>query len=290
VSTTEGAPAREADIASHVLGGAVDLHYLEAGSGPPLVMLHGSGPGVSAWSNYRRTIPALARHFQVLAPDMPGFGRSGLPELRTAYPHVAAAGVLRLLDHLGLERAHVFGNSMGGYVALELALAAPDRVGRLVLMGPGGLSVNTFGPDQSEGARRLGEFMLAPTREAMEAWLDTMVGRAFVDDALIDERMEGALAPGAITSAMSIFLSLAQHPDPSPLWARLGGVTAPTLVFWGRDDRMMPLEGGLFGFRRLPDAELHVFSRCGHWAQVERKDDLERLTIEFLTRGGGAPA
>jgi 4,5:9,10-diseco-3-hydroxy-5,9,17-trioxoandrosta-1(10),2-diene-4-oate hydrolase len=290
VGDDRGATTTGVEAVSRVVGGGADLHYLEAGSGPVLVMLHGSGPGVSAWSNYRHTIPALAQHFHVLAMDMPGFGRSALPSLDVAYPHEAAAGVVRLLDHLGIERTHVFGNSMGGYVALELALAAPERVGKLVLMGPGGLSVNTLGPDQSEGARRLGDFMMRPSREAMEAWLDTMVGRAFIDDALIDERMAGAMAPGAIPSAISIFLSLAQNPDPVPLWARLGGVTAPTLVFWGRDDRMMPLEGGLFGFRRLPDAELHVFSRCGHWAQVERKDELERLTIEFLTRPAPSPA
>jgi 4,5:9,10-diseco-3-hydroxy-5,9,17-trioxoandrosta-1(10),2-diene-4-oate hydrolase len=83
---------------------------------------------------------------------------------------------------------------------------------------------------------------------------------------------------------MAIFASLGQHPEPVPLWARLKGVKAPTLITWGRDDRMLPVEGALFGFRQLPNAELHIFSKCGHWAQVERKDEFERLVIEFLTR------
>ncbi len=270
---------------TRMIEGDVPLHYHDAGSGPPLVMLHGSGPGVSAWSNFAANLPELAEHFRVLALDLPGFGRSGCPPLDRAYPHVAADAVLRLLDHLGLERASLLGNSFGGYAALECALTAPERVDRLVLFGPGGLSVPTLAPDPSEGARRMSEFMFAPTRAAMEAWIDTMVAdRRLVDDALIDDRMEMALRPGAIQSAISIFMSLTEHPDPVPMWARLDGVRAPTLVLWGRDDRMMPLEGGLFGFRRLRRAELHVFSRCGHWVQVERKAEFERLVIEFLTR------
>jgi len=171
-------------------------------------------------------------------------------------------------------------------VALEFALAYPDRVNRLVGMGPGGLAVNVLGPDPSEGARRLGEFMMAPSKEGMERWVDTMVSnKAVVDDALIEERFANAQVPGALESAIAIFTSLGQHPEPVPLWARLKGVKAPTLITWGRDDRMLPVEGGLMGFRQLPNAELHIFSKCGHWAQVERKDEFERLVIEFLTRG-----
>ncbi|MCU4184193.1 alpha/beta fold hydrolase [Acidiferrimicrobium sp. IK] len=261
------------------------LHYHEAGSGPPLLLLHGSGPGVSAWSNFAANLTPLAEHFRVIALDMPGFGRSALPALDRAYPHIAADAVVRLLDRLGIERVDLLGNSFGGYVALQSALHAPERVGRLVLFGPGGLSVPTLAPDPSEGARRLGEFMMAPSRGAMEAWIDTMVAnRAMVDEALIDDRMEMALRPSAIPNALAIFASLAAHPDPVPLWARLDQVKAPALVLWGRDDRMMPLEGGLFGFRRLRRAELHVFSNCGHWVQVERKAEFERLVIEFLTR------
>jgi 4,5:9,10-diseco-3-hydroxy-5,9,17-trioxoandrosta-1(10),2-diene-4-oate hydrolase len=274
----------EFDQTSRTLEGDLPLHYHEAGSGPPLVLLHGSGPGVSGWSNFRGNLPVFAERFRTLVPDMPGFGRSPMPALDRAYPKVAADGVVGLLDGLGIERAHVLGNSMGGYAALELALAHPGRVDRLVLMGPGGLAVNGFSPEPSEGARRLGEFMRAPSRPAMEAWVDTMVAnKTVVDDQLIDERMANA-TPEAVGAAITIFLSLAQHPDEVPMWARLDRVTAPTLVTWGRDDRMVPYEGSVVGFRRLPNAELHVFSRCGHWAQVERKADFERVVIEFLTR------
>ena len=270
-------------------GGRYSLHYHEAGDGPPFVLLHGSGPGVSGWSNFRGNLPVLAETFRTVVPDMPGFGLSPLPEIDRAYPRVAADAVCELLDQLGIERAAVLGNSMGGYVAAELALAHPDRVDRLVLMGPGGLAANAFGPDPSEGARRLFDFMKSPSREAMEAWVDTMVAnKAVVDDQLIDERLANAMKPGAMESTMAIFGSLARFPEEVPLWARASHITTPTLMTWGRDDRMLPFEGGLFAFRQMPNVELHVFSGCGHWAQVERKDDFERIVTEFLTRPGGA--
>ena len=273
------------EATSRYLEGDHRIHYHEAGSGPALILLHGSGPGVSGWSNFRGNFPVFAERFRTVVMDMPGFGRSERPEFDRAYPKVAADAVKRLMEGLGIDKAHLLGNSMGGYVALEFALAYPDKVDRLVLMGPGGLAVNVLGPEQSEGARRLGEFMMAPSKKAMEAWVDTMVAnKAVVDDDLIEERLANAQAPGALESAMAIFMSLGQHPDPVPMYARLKGITAPTLVTWGRDDRMLPVEGALMGFRQLPNAELHIFSRCGHWAQVERKDDFERLVIDFLSR------
>ena len=277
--------ALDFETTSRYLEGDYRIHYHEAGEGPALVLLHGSGPGVSGWSNFRGNFPVFAGQFRTVVMDMPGFGKSERPHLDRAYPRVAADGLARLLDGLGIERAHLLGNSMGGYVALEFALAYPDRVNRMVLMGPGGLAVNVLGPDPSEGARRLGDFMMAPSKAAMEAWVDTMLAnKAVVDDQLIEERLANAMAPGALESAIAIFSSLGQHPEPVPLFARLKGIKAPALITWGRDDRMLPVEGALMGFRQLPNAELHIFSKCGHWAQVERKAEFERLVIEFLTR------
>jgi 4,5:9,10-diseco-3-hydroxy-5,9,17-trioxoandrosta-1(10),2-diene-4-oate hydrolase len=261
------------------------IHYHESGSGAPLVLLHGSGPGVSGWSNFRGNFPVFAEQFRTVIMDMPGFGLSERPVLDKAYPKVAADATLRVLDALGIERANLLGNSMGGYVALEFALAHPDRTDRLVLMGPGGLAASSFGPDPSEGARRLFEFMQAPSKAGMEAWVDTMVAnKAILDDQLIDERMANAQRPGAMESAMAIFASLGQFPEEVPMFAKVHKITHPTLVTWGRDDRMLPYEQSVFGYRRMPNAELHVFSGCGHRAQVERKSDFERVVTEFLTR------
>lgn len=273
------------DATSRVLDGDWPLHYHEHGSGPVLIMLHGSGPGVSGWSNFRGNLPVFAGSYRTIVMDMPGFGRSPQGTLDRRYPHVAADGVLALMDRLGIEKAHFLGNSMGGVVTMQFALSHPERADRLVLMGPGG--VNVLGPPVSEGGKRLNEFLAEPTRAAMVAWVDTMVAeRSVVDDDLIDDRMRNALSPGAIESAREIFASLTDRrfrEDP-PVWGLTHRIRHQTLITWGRDDRMVPFENGLLPWRRMPNAELHVFSKCGHWAQVERKADFERVVLEFLSR------
>ncbi|WP_264005141.1 alpha/beta fold hydrolase [Mycolicibacterium sphagni] len=275
------------EATSRQTAGEYPMHYHEAGDGPPLLLLHGSGPGVSAWSNFAANLPAFAQTFRTLCPDMPGFGASAPVPWTNAYSRVAADAVRSFLDELDIDCIDIVGNSMGGNVAAEFALAHPHRVRRLVLMGPGGLAVNAFSPAVSEGARRLFEFLAAPSRERMVAWVETMVSdRSMITDELIDERMANAMRPNVVATTAEIF---ATFDNPAlntlpPLWARAGDIHHSTLLIWGRDDRMLPYEGGLFPFRRLPKAELHVFSDCGHWAQVERKQDFERIVTEFLTR------
>lgn len=262
-----------------------EVHYHEAGEGPVLLLLHGSGPGVSGWSNFGTNLPTFAEHYRTVVMDMPGFGRTPMGTLDAVYPKYAAGVAWEFLDALGIEGAHLLGNSMGGYVAAEMALAEPDRARKLVLMGPGGLSVNLIGPIESEGWRRLIEFLGSPSRSGMVAWINTMVADpALVTEELIEERMSMAMQDGVVEAAIAIFSSFGQFPNPSPPWTRAATIANPTLVTWGRDDRMMPLEGGLLGFRQLPNAELHVFSKCGHWAQVERRTDFERVVLEFLSR------
>lgn len=260
-------------------------HYHEQGEGPAFVMLHGSGPGVSGWSNFHANLPVFAQHFRTIVPDMPGFGRSPLVELTRAYPQHAAEATLELMDALGIERAHLLGNSMGGYVASELALLAPDRVDRMVMMGPGGLFVPVTSPDRSEGAKAMQAFMMNPSREGMVAWVETMVSNmSVINDELIDQRLANAQQPGAMENAAAIFGSLGKFPRDVPLYALADRIEAPTLIVWGRDDRMLPLDGALLAMRRMPNVELHTFPNCGHWAQVERKYEFERLVTEFLTR------
>jgi 4,5:9,10-diseco-3-hydroxy-5,9,17-trioxoandrosta-1(10),2-diene-4-oate hydrolase len=275
------------DATSRWWKGRYDLHYHEAGDGPVLILLHGSGPGVSGWSNFRGNLPVFAERFRTIIPDMPGFGLSPFVPIDRFYSRVAADAVRDLMNGLGIERAHLLGNSFGGSVCGYFALESPERADKLVLMGPGGFATTLFGPDLSEGAKRLREFMANPTRDGMVAWVDCMVEeKSVVDDRLIDERMDNALQPGVMDAARAILASFRdpRFADDLPLWAQAARLTHPTLVTWGRDDRMLPYESGVFAFRRMPNAEMHVFSRCGHWAQVERKADFERVVTEFLTR------
>lgn len=262
--------------------------YHEAGDGEPLIMLHGSGPGVTAWSNFQDNLPAFAERFRTVMPDLPGFGETGLPELNDVYPRVAAKWIMRLMDRLGIESAVFVGNSMGGAVAAELAVLSPERVRRMALMGSGGLSVGIFQAEPSEGFQRLFEFLEDPTRERMIAWIQTMVhDKSLVTDELVDERLRNATADGVIGRMKTIFGSMfdpRRQANHTPLWTRAATVTTPTLLVWGLDDRMLPYDQAHFANRWMPDVELHTFARCGHWVQVERKTDFERVVIEFLTR------
>jgi 4,5:9,10-diseco-3-hydroxy-5,9,17-trioxoandrosta-1(10),2-diene-4-oate hydrolase len=262
--------------------------YHEAGQGEPLIMLHGSGPGVSAWSNFRHNLPVFAERFRTITPDLPGFGGTDLPELDEVYPRTAARWIARLMDSLGIESAVFVGNSMGGAVTAELAALAPERVRRMALMGSGGLSVGIFQAEPSEGFLRLFEFLEDPTRERMIAWIRTMVhDPRRITDELVDERMRNATADGVLARTKAIFGSMfdtGRREKYTPLWTKAPTVTTPTLLLWGRDDRMLPYDQAHFANRWLPDVELHTFSRCGHWVQVERKSEFERVVTEFLTR------
>jgi len=262
--------------------------YHEAGDGEPLFLLHGSGPGVNAWSNFRGNLPVFAERFRTIAPDLPGFGGTDLPTLDGVYPAVAARWIARLMDELGIESAVFLGNSMGGAVAAELAVQSPERVRRMALMGSGGLSMSIFQAEPSEGFKRLFEFLEDPSRERMTAWVRTMVfDQRLVTDELIDERLSNATAEGVLAKTRVIFGSMfdpANQAKNAPLWTRATTVATPTLLLWGRDDRMLPYDQAHFATRWLPDVELHTFARCGHWVQVERKTDFERVALEFLTR------
>ena len=142
--------------------GDLTLNYYEAGEstdaiggGLPLIMLHGGGPGASAWSNFGQALPGFAANFRTLLVDQPGFGQSDKPAVVGNYFRFSSDAVVQLMDELGIEKAHILGNSLGGGTATRLALSHPDRVARLVLMGPGGLSLNLFHADPTEGVKRL---------------------------------------------------------------------------------------------------------------------------------------
>lgn len=268
--------------------GGLTFAYHEAGEGEPLIMLHGSGPGVSAWSNFQHNLPFFSKTFRVIMPDLPGFGGSDLPELDEVYTIAAAKEIASFMDHLGIESAYFVGNSMGGAVAAELAALHPDRVRRMALMGSGGLSVGIFQAEPSEGFLRLFEFLEDPTRERMIGWIKTMVfDKNLITDELVDERMKNALAEGVLGRTKAIFGSLFNPKNQAkytPLWTKASTIATHTLLLWGRDDRMLPYDQAHFATRWLPEVELHTFAHCGHWIQVERKADFERVVLEFLTR------
>lgn len=257
------------------------------GGGLPLVMLHGGGPGASAWSNFAPALPYFATTFRTLLVDQPGFGASDKPPVVGHYFRFSADHVVRLLDELGIDRVHLLGNSLGGGTATRLALTYPDRVGRLVLMGPGGLSLNLFHADPTEGVQRLMDFAMSPSREALRAFLSTMVvDQRLVTDELVEERFADATAPGAQEAMRSLGMSF-YNPETAAegmLWREAYQLRQHTLLTWGREDRVNPLDGALAALKLIPKAQLHVFPRCGHWAQIEAAEEFAEVTTAFLGR------
>src|SRR4029078_13409537 len=177
------------------------LHYHEAGVGneQTIVLRHGGGPGASSWSNFSKNIPELANQCHVLALDQPGYGHSDKHTEHEQYNRYSATALLNLFDHLQIERAALVGNSLGGGTAVRFALDNPKRAGRLVLMGPGGLSVNLFAPDPTEGVKLLGKFAVDPTRENIEKFLRIMVfDQNLLTPEPIDERFAIPPQPDAL--------------------------------------------------------------------------------------------
>ena len=268
------------------------LHYDEAGAddsgtAPPVVMLHGGGPGASGVSNFGPNLPVFAQRFRTLLVDQPGFGKSDKPPVTGNYFTFAADALAGLLDELGIERVHLVGNSLGGGTAVRFAINYPERARRLVLMGPGGLSLNVLSADPTEGDKRLAEFAAppGPSREKMAAFLKTLVfDQRLVTDDLIDERYAAACEPQALAAMASLGASFF---DPSCfedglLWREAHRLRNRVLLIWGREDRVNPIDGALVALKMIRRAQLHVFGRCGHWVQLEKFDEFNRLAIGFL--------
>jgi 4,5:9,10-diseco-3-hydroxy-5,9,17-trioxoandrosta-1(10),2-diene-4-oate hydrolase len=268
-------------------GPDLKLHYHEAGEGEPVVMLHGGGPGASAWSNFGRNLPVFAEQYRTLLVDQPGFGHSDKPEITGQFFTFSADALVGLLDTLGIERVHLVGNSLGGGTAVRFALRHPDRAGRLVLMAPGGLGVNVFAPDPTEGIKALYSFAAppGPSKEKLARFLRTLVfDQSLVTDELIDERYQVAADPGSLRAMASMGKSFSSPEtfEEGMLWREAYKLRQRVLLVWGREDRVNPLDGALLALKMIPRAQLHVFGRCGHWAQLEKFAEFNRLTMDFL--------
>ena len=278
-----------ATISSAAAGRTIDAagistHYHEAGSGPPVLLLHGSGPGVSAWANWRLTMPGLARNYRVIAPDLVGFGYTERPRnvyysLQTWIDHVWS-----FLDALGIQQTSVVGNSLGGRIALGMAAQRPDRLHRLVLMGAPGVGMTL-----TDGLKALREY--EPSKDNMRQLLlgYFAVDPAIITDDLVRTRYEASVAPGAFEAYRDMFFS------PRHAGSELGiteeqvkSVATRTLLVHGREDKVVPVQVAWNTFRLLPDAELAVFDRCGHWTQIERAHDFNDLVGNFLAPAGRA--
>jgi 2-hydroxy-6-oxonona-2,4-dienedioate hydrolase/4,5:9,10-diseco-3-hydroxy-5,9,17-trioxoandrosta-1(10),2-diene-4-oate hydrolase len=263
-----------------------DIFVADTGTGPPVVLLHGGGPGASGVSNYSRNIKPLAQHFRVIVPDMPGYGRSA-KGVDGSDPFGYLADHIRgMLDELSIDRAHLVGNSYGGSCALRLALDTPHRVDRLVLMGPGGIGTTRGLP--TAGLKSLLGYYGGdgPSLDKLRTFIRMYLvydGDA-VPESLIESRYESSIDPEVVANP-----PLQRPAGLRTLWRmdftrdrRLSTLEAPTLVLWGRDDKVNKPSGAAMLGERMPNADVLMTAKTGHWVQWERADFFNAVTTAFL--------
>lgn len=256
-------------------------NYHEAGVGRPLVLLHGSGAGVSAWANWSGVLGELSQAFRVVAPDIAGFGHTELkPDARYDIK-LWVSHFVGILDALGLAKVSVVGNSFGGALALATALSHPARIDRLVLLGT---PCGEF--PMSDGLRAQLDF--DGTREGMARSIGFFpYDPRFVTDALIDSRMQAATRPGALEAFRKLMPAPEGPERPTvrgiPLKA-LATLDHCALILHGREDRVVPFDRALDMHRALANSDLHSFGRCGHWVQIERREEFLRLVTDFVSQ------
>jgi len=257
----------------------IATHYHDAGAGRAVLLLHGSGPGVSAWANWRLVLPELAERFRVIAPDQIGFNQT-LPPGGIRYGREAwTSNALRLMETLGIESYDVIGNSMGGAIAFSMAVAQPERIGRIVAMGTMGVAAELpQGLDEVWGYQ--------PGVEQMRRLVELFAyNQAIATEELVQLRYEASIAPGIQEAFSSMF------PAPRQRWfdelalsrEELESLRLPVLLVHGWNDRVVPpASTSLPLMDILPDARLHAFGQCGHWVMIERTQPFNALVARFL--------
>jgi 2-hydroxy-6-oxonona-2,4-dienedioate hydrolase len=272
------------DTSRYAEGGTWKIHYNEAGEGHPVILLHGSGPGATGWSNFHLNIGPLSEHFRVLAIDAPGWGRS---DSVAAAERDHARAVVELMDSLGIEKAALVGNSMGGATALDFATRYPERLSHLLTMGTGSFALPLmYGPGDgpSEGLKVLFQAYRTPTPELMKSLVEIMTFSSdYATDELAQLRSDAAFArPDHLENFV--------HGLDTGAMGRMGGsftdianITAPTLLIHGRDDRVVSYEHSLRLLPLIKNSRLVLLNQCGHWAQIEHADEFNRLVTDFIT-------
>lgn len=270
------------EIGRSILAAGIRTNLHDAGEGTAgastVLLIHGSGPGVTAWANWRLTIPELAKRSRVLAPDLVGFGFTERPADIQYGLDAWVSHAVGVLDALDVERADVVGNSFGGAIALALAIRHPKRVRKLVLMGSVGIPFPiTPALDAVWGYE--------PSFEAMRGLLDLFAyDRALATDELAELRYRASIQPGFQEAFAAMF------PAPRQRWvdalasdyADIMALPNDTLIIHGRDDQVIPPDNALRLNHLISRSQAHIFGRCGHWVQIEHAARFNRLVGDFL--------
>lgn len=264
---------------------SLKIHYNESGKGDAVIMLHGGGPGATGWSNYFKNIGPFAEKYRTILMDQPGFGATDSISIKEEPRDlVHARAVKDLIDDLGIDKVTMIGNSMGGASSMRFAIEYPDRINKLVLMGAAGGGISITQPLPQEGIKIMFGLYRNPNMEGLKRMIQVFVyDSSFMTDELVEQRYSAMMEH---PEHLENFMESMTPPSPglTDLSSRLNEIKAKTLIIWGRDDRFVPLDHGLKFLWGIPDSQLHIFSKCGHWAQYEHADEFNQLVLDFLAR------
>lgn len=278
------------------------ININEAGEGHPIFMLHGTGPGATGWSNFNQNLKVLAAKYRVILVDAPGWGKSDPMPPGPAWENLSAhtESLKALMDALGIEKAALVGNSMGGGTTFRFCAAYPERVSHAITMGAALPGPNIFSPGgPPEGIRIIMDTYQNPTPENFRRLVNIMVyDSSFVTDELLEQRSKASLANKQhLENWVAARRQLHGSNTPAAfgeLASRLSSFTGPCMMIHGRDDRVVPMEGTLRYASVLQNARVVILNRCGHWAQIEHAHEFNQLVDMFVsgsaTKDGAAGA
>ena len=268
--------------------GGLPTRYLTAGEGPPLVLLHGVGDNALDWA---WVVPALARAHRVYAPDLPGSGWSARSIDADYSPAFFERFVAAFVDALGVERAAVVGNSLGGLAALRLALAEPERVTALGLLAGAGLGRKISPALRSLALPGYGRLAVACGKRPPGA-AQRALGRAAllfgrprgIPAKWLEEQYRLARLPGFLEAQLAtVRAQVGLRGQREIVLERLPSLRVPTLAVWGERDRVLPHAQALEAISRIPDGSLELIPACGHLPQVERPERVADVLVRFLS-------
>lgn len=267
------------------------IHFNEAGTGLPLILLHGGGPGANGWSNFQHNLQVLSKKYRVILPDVPGYGKSDEFTDTEGVTRLQTESIKLLMDELEIDKAAVGGNSMGGLITLNFAADYTDRISHIMTMGsplPAAVPLMMSPAGHGPGVKTLIQTFRNPTPENFRLVCESMLFDAsYVTDALLEERSKAALAtPQHSKNFLRLVESGKLLPNPAEgtaLIAKLSQIKTPALIMHGRDDRVVSFESSLRLVSILHNSQLMIFNRCGHWVQLEQAKMFNTMVDAFLS-------
>jgi 4,5:9,10-diseco-3-hydroxy-5,9,17-trioxoandrosta-1(10),2-diene-4-oate hydrolase len=265
--------------------GSIDTRYWSAGDrGTPVILLHGGGSSIEIWVY---NIQRLAQHHRVFAFDMVGAGLSHKPAVLYSLDYQLQF-LNAFLDKLDIQQASLIGNSMGGSIALKFAIESPERVKKLGLISSFGLGQEIDICDRLLAAFPAIAKLIPPSRDGVRMVLNSCVyDPKSVPEEWIDLNFQRFNLPGCKEALISLLIANldfwgVRREVFSPIVRQLDRIKAPTLIIWGKQDSILPVSHADVAAKKIPHSRLHIFDRCGHWAQVEYPEKFNQLVLEFL--------